>query len=130
MELMDPNGPFDYSQKFPHLYFCEIFELRPFENTEKSNKWLSSLWYSLFNAWMRVTKFSELILRSCQFHEKLPSIYKRFINEGGAQERWTIPQWIFSRNDMQPGMMKVALRAVFFFFQKPQGHKEPIGVSQ
>jgi hypothetical protein len=32
-----------YSQEFPNLYFCEIFELPPLENTQKINKWLSSL---------------------------------------------------------------------------------------
>jgi hypothetical protein len=47
MGLMDPNGPFSnllkYSQKFPSLYFCEIFELQSLENTQKINRWLSSL---------------------------------------------------------------------------------------
>jgi hypothetical protein len=42
MGLMDPNGPFPwflkYSQKIPNLYFCERFELQPFENTQKINK--------------------------------------------------------------------------------------------
>ncbi len=47
MGLMDPNGPFPqslkYSRKFPNLYFCEIFELQSLENTQKINKWSSSL---------------------------------------------------------------------------------------
>ncbi len=34
---------FRFSQKFHDLYFCEIFELRPLETTQKINKWLSSL---------------------------------------------------------------------------------------
>ncbi len=37
-----PN-PSKCSHKFPNLYFCEIFELRPLENTQKINKWLFSL---------------------------------------------------------------------------------------
>ncbi len=31
-----------YPQKFPNIYFCEIFELRSLEDTQKINKWLSS----------------------------------------------------------------------------------------
>jgi hypothetical protein len=42
-------NPLKYSQKFPNLCFCEIFELRLLESTQKINKWLCSLWESLFN---------------------------------------------------------------------------------